>query len=76
MGKVHTKEKRRLGIRSTTRKHRYWFTKAETSNGPRSFRSTDAAEQWAKEQGLDTKELELHELQQGKKYQWRKKPKE
>ena len=75
MVKIHTAVKRRLGIRSTTRKHRFWFTRVVAKRGEKSFVTKEKAEAWAKEHKVDTKKMVLHPLQNGKKYQWRAKPK-
>jgi hypothetical protein len=74
MSKIHTGVKRRLGIRSTTRKHRYWFTRVIAKKGAKSFTDKEKAHAWAKEQGVDAGKFVLHELQGGKKFQWREKP--
>ncbi len=74
MAKVHTKAKRMKKIRSTTIKHRYFFTRVVAKKGAKSFLTKDAAHQWAKEQGLDTGTHVLHELPSGKKFQWRETP--
>ncbi len=70
MSKIHTKLKRKLGIRSTSRKHRFWFTTKAKKKGPKSFSTKEKAEAWAKENELDTKKLVLHETPSGK-LQWR-----
>lgn len=72
MAKIHTAQKRRKGIRSTSRKHRFWFTNVIAKIGHKSFASEEQAQAWAKEH--DTTDMVLHELQNGKKYQWRPKP--
>lgn len=73
MAKIHTAQKRRKGIRSTTRKHRFWFSNVEAKKGAKSFASREKAQEWAKENGVDTKEMVLHETRAGK-IQWRPKP--
>jgi hypothetical protein len=74
MAKIHTKAKRMKKIRSTTIKHRYFFTRVVGKKGAKSFVSKEAAQQWAQEQGLDKSAYVLHELQNGKKFQWRETP--
>jgi hypothetical protein len=71
MTKIHTRAKRLLGILSTHRKHKYFFTNVVAKKGAKSFTDKAKAEAWAKENKLDTKKYELYELQQGKKFQWR-----
>lgn len=74
MAKIHTKAKRMKKIRSTTIKHRYFFTRVEGKKGAKSFVSKEAAQAWAREQGLESGKYVLHELQNGKKFQWREAP--
>lgn len=74
MAKIHTAVKRRLGIRSTTRKHRFWFTNVVAKKGAKSFTDRTKAEEWAKEHELDMEQYVLHEMQGGKKFQWRENP--
>ena len=69
MVKYHTRSKRRKGIRSTTRKHRFWFTHTERKKGPKSFTSLEKAEAWAKD-NIDQKKYRLHVTPTGK-LQWR-----
>ena len=71
MSKIHTRAKRLLGVLSTHRMHRYFFTNVEAKKGAKSFTDKDKANAWAKETKLDMKKYELHELQNGKKFQWR-----
>lgn len=76
MAKIHTRAKRLLGLLSTHRKHRFWFTNVEAKKGHKSFETKEKALAWAKEQGVDMKTHELYELQQGKKYQIRPIPRQ
>jgi hypothetical protein len=76
MAKIHTRAKRLLGILSTHRKHKFFFTNVEAKKGAKSFTDKEKAQTWAKEQKLDTKKYELHELQNGKKFQWRVVPRQ
>jgi hypothetical protein len=76
MAKIHTRAKRLLGILSTHRKHRYFFTNVEAKKGYKSFTDKEKAQVWAKENKIDTKTHELHVLQNGKKFQWRPLPRE
>ncbi len=76
MAKIHTRAKRLLGILSTHRKHRYFFSNVEAKKGFRSFTDKDKAMAYAKEQGIDTKKYELYTLQNGKKFQWRPIPRQ
>ncbi|HIH24870.1 TPA: hypothetical protein HA251_07595 [Candidatus Woesearchaeota archaeon] len=71
MSKIHTRQKRLLGITSLHRMHRYFFTNVVAKKGAKSFTDKDKAHAWAKEQKLDTKKYELYELPSGKKWQWR-----
>ena len=76
MAKIHTRAKRLLGILSTHRKHRYFFTNVEAKKGHKSFTDKAKALEYAKEQKIDTKTHELYELQNGKKFQWRPIPRQ
>jgi hypothetical protein len=76
MAKIHTRVKRILGVLSTHRKHRYFFTNVTPKKGAKSFTDKEKAIAWAKEQGIDTKKYELYTLQNGKKFQWRPIPRE
>jgi hypothetical protein len=71
MSKIHTRAKRLLGVLSTHRKHKFFFTNVVAKKGAKSFTDKAKAEAWAKENKLDMKKHELHELQNGKKFQWR-----
>jgi hypothetical protein len=76
MVKIHTRRKRLMGITSLHRKHRYFFTNVTPKKGYKSFLTKEKAHAWAKEHSVDTAKLVLYELQQGKKFQWRPKPRE
>ena len=76
MSKIHTRAKRLLGITSFHRKHRFWFTNVVAKKGYKSFTDKAKAKEWAKETGIDMKTHELHELQNGKKFQWRPLPRQ
>ena len=76
MTKIHTRQKRLLGITSLHRKHRYFFTNVEAKKGYRSFETKEKAANWAKDQGLDMKTHEIYELQNGKKFQVRPIPRQ
>jgi hypothetical protein len=71
MKKIHTRKKRILGILSTHRKHRYFFTNVTPKKGYRSFADKAKAEAWAKENKVDTSKMELFQTRKAKKWQWR-----
>jgi hypothetical protein len=71
MKKVHTRKKRILGILSTHRKHRYYFTNVVAKKGYKSFSDKDKASAWAKENEVNTSKMELYQTRVGKKWQWR-----
>jgi hypothetical protein len=70
MAKIHTRQKRLRGITSFHRKHRFWFTNVVAKKGYRSFVSKENALAWAKENAVDMKTHEIHELS-AKKFQVR-----
>jgi hypothetical protein len=76
MTKIHTRAKRLLGLLSTHRKHKFFFTNVVAKTGYKSFVSKEKAQEWAKENKIDTKKMELYELQNGKKFQWRPIPRQ
>ena len=59
MTKIHTREKRKLGL-STSHKHKYVFIKCKAKVKPRSFKTEEAAHAYAKEHG--TKDYTLRNL--------------
>jgi hypothetical protein len=76
MAKIHTRVKRLLGILSTHRKHRYFFTNVIAKKGHKSFVSKELAVAWAKENSVDMKTHEIYELQNGRKFQVRPIPRQ
>ena len=76
MSKIHTRAKRLLGVLSTHRMHRYFFSNVVAKKGHRSFETKEKAHAWAKENNVDMKTHELYELQNGKKFQIRPIPRQ
>jgi hypothetical protein len=74
MAKIHTRQKRLLGITSFHRKHRYFFTNVIAKKGFKSFETEEKAKAWAKEN--DVKGMELYQTPKAKKWQWRPKVRE
>jgi hypothetical protein len=62
MAKIHTRAKRLLGITSTQRKHRFYFTSVTAKKGHKSFDTKEKAMEWAKQNSVDMKTHEVHTL--------------
>lgn len=51
MPKIHTRKKRLMGLHGN-KKHRFYFETAKKKVGPRTFRTKEQAEAYAKEKGM------------------------
>lgn len=68
MAKIHTRTKRRYGL-STSHGHHSYFHGIGKKNRPKTFKTEEAANALALEQGLKPKQYYLKNVKRSKKFQ-------
>lgn len=59
MRKIHTRQKRRAGFKSTHLGHKAYFKKKVRANKPKTFKTKEQAEDYAKSKSLKNYSIEL-----------------